>query len=55
MDKSDMSNLCDFKYEEHWIKANRDRTMPQEDWMKWYMNNCGKCIYMCEICMYGEK
>ena len=29
--------------------------MPQEEWNKWFDEHCGKCKYMCEICMYGEN
>ena len=28
--------------------------MPQDEWNKWFGEHCGKCKYMCEICMYGE-
>lgn len=53
--KQDMSKMCNFKYEENWIKANHDKTMEQEEWDKWFSEYCGKCKYMCEICMYGEN
>lgn len=52
--KLDMSNLCNFKYEEFWMKANYYKTMEQDEWMEWYLKHCGKCKYMCEICMHGE-
>lgn len=51
----DMSEHCGFKYEEYWYKANEEKTMSQEDWHAWYNSNCGNCIHMCEICMYGEN
>lgn len=43
--KYDMSDKCGFLYEE-------PRT---PEWEQWYMENCDKCCYMCEICMYGEE
>lgn len=52
--KVDMSSTCEFKYTEYWMKANMEGTLSEEDWYKWYDAHCGKCIYMCEICMYGE-
>jgi hypothetical protein len=53
--KQDMSKECDFKYNEYWLAANKLYTMSQDDWSKWYSEHCGKCQYMCEICMYGEE
>jgi hypothetical protein len=53
--RTDMSGTCEFKYDEYWMAANHYHTMSQEDWMKWYNEHCGKCIYMCEICMHGEE
>lgn len=53
--KEDMSKNCSFKYNEYWSAANHYRTMSQLEWIKWYSENCGKCQYMCEICMYGEE
>lgn len=53
--KIDMSKECGFKYFEYWNQANHLRTMSQDEWSKWYDNHCGKCQYMCEICMHGEK
>jgi hypothetical protein len=52
--KQDMSKRCGFKYNEYWSAANTSQTMPQEDWLTWYKEHCGKCQYMGEICMYGE-
>ena len=54
MDKEDMSEYCDFKYNEYWLAANQLHTMPQDEWNQWFDEHCGKCKYMCEICMYGE-
>lgn len=53
--KQDMSQSCGFGYNDYWIKANELHTMSQEDWKEWYGEHCGKCQYMCEICMYGEE
>lgn len=55
MDKEDMSEYCDFKYNEYWLAANHLHTMSQDEWNKWFDERCGKCKYMCEICMYGEE
>lgn len=55
MSKTDMSRTCGFKYHEYWDKANNKRTMTQEEFKKWYNDNCAQCIYMGEICMYGEE
>lgn len=53
--KEDMSECCDFKYNEYWLAANHLRTMPQDEWNKWFDEHCGKCKYMREICMYREE
>ena len=53
-EKCDMSGTCGFKYDEDWMQANHYHTMPQDEWDKWYWEHCGKCKYMCEICMYGD-
>lgn len=55
MDKKDMSEFCDFKYDEYWLAANHLHTMSQDKWNKWFDEHCGKCKYMCEICMYREE
>ena len=52
--KQDMSKICNFEYNENWVKANCDETMAEEEWNKWYSEHCEKCKYMSEICMYGE-
>lgn len=51
--KEDMSKTCGFKYNEFWTAFNR-RIISKDEWNKWYNENCGRCKYMCEICMYGE-
>lgn len=53
-EKCDMSGTCGFKYDEYWMRANHYHTMPQDEWNKWYNEHCGRCQYMCEICMHGE-
>lgn len=53
-EKKDMSNSCDFMYQDYWTKANVTHELTQEDWMQWYNEHCANCKYMCEICMYGE-
>jgi hypothetical protein len=53
--KQDMSKECNFKYSEYWVAANVLHTMSQDAWSNWYNQHCGKCQYMCEICMYGEE
>ena len=52
--KCDMSGTCGFKYDEYWMRANHYHTMPQDEWNKWYNEHCGRCQYMCEICMHGD-
>lgn len=54
MKKQDMSSDCGFQYERKWVEANIHKTLSQEEWMEWYNSNCGKCIHMCEVCMFGE-
>ena len=51
--KIDMSKKCGFKYYEY-RKLKSENALSQDEWNNWYNNNCGKCKYMCEICMYGE-
>lgn len=49
-----MSKQCNFKYSEYHVRANILNTMNKEEWEKWFSENCNKCKYMCEVCMYGE-
>lgn len=51
--KIDMSKKCGFKYYEY-RKLKSENALSQDEWNNWYNNNCGKCKYMWEICMYGE-
>lgn len=51
--KIDMSKKCGFKYYEY-RKLKAENALSQDEWNNWYGNNCSKCKYMCEICMYGE-
>ncbi|WP_417093756.1 hypothetical protein [Eubacterium sp.] len=53
--KQDMSKTCGFSYQDNWTKANVTHEISHEEWKKWYATHCGKCQYMCEICMYGEE
>lgn len=53
--KQDMSGTCEFKYNEYWQDTNVHRTMSEAKWREWYNAHCGKCKYMCEICMYDEN
>jgi hypothetical protein len=54
MKKTDMSKACNFEYEDKWIAANTNKTLSQEEWLKWYNAHCGQCIHMGEICMFDE-
>ena len=54
MDKIDMSSTCGFKDAEMWHK-HYNHEITDEEFNKYWDNNCGKCIHMCEICMYGEN
>lgn len=52
--KQDMSKVCAFKCDEYRYKAHVTHEISEEAWVNWYQNYCGKCQYMCEVCMYGE-
>lgn len=54
MDKIDMSSICGFKDAEMWYKCY-NREITDEEFNIYWDNNCGKCVHMCEICMYGEN
>ena len=54
-EKENMSTSCGFEYTQRWLDANYYKTTTQEDWLNWYSNHCGKCIHMCEICMFEES
>lgn len=51
----DMHDICEFKYNEYRLKANITHEIKIDEFNKWYDSYCGKCKYMCEICMYGEE
>ena len=51
----DMHESCGFQYFDLWRKANVTGELSQDEWSQWYSNHCGKCQYMSEICMYGER
>ena len=54
MSKQDMSKECGFKEMEMFYKHyNGEITVEELD--EYYNNNCMKCIYMYEICMYGAE
>lgn len=53
--KQDMSAVCGHHYEEYWYAANEKHTMPQDQFQQWFKQNCAKCLYMSEICMFGEE
>jgi hypothetical protein len=53
MDKQDMSRTCGFKDAELGFKR-ASCEITDEEYDEYFDNNCGKCKYMCEICMYGE-
>ena len=50
----DMSSKCGIKYFEMCIQE-RDGQITDEEFQEWFADNCAKCSYMCEICMYGEE
>lgn len=50
----DKSTTCGMHYEEYWRAVHIDHTMSQEEFNKWFMENCYQCCWMSEICMYGE-
>lgn len=51
----DMHDRCGFKYDEYWFKTNITHEIRTEEFNKWHDSHCGRCKYMCEICMYGEE
>lgn len=51
----DMHDICGFKYNEYRLKASITHEIKIDEFNKWYDSHCGKCKYMCEICMYGEE
>ena len=54
MDKLDMSKNCGFNDVEMWHKRDRNE-ITQEEYDIWVTNNCSKCTYSSDICMYGEE
>lgn len=53
MQKQDMSATCGFKDVELYYNL-QDGEIAQEEYNKYWDNNCSKCEYMIEICTYGE-
>ena len=45
-EKRDMSQECGFEYEKAWLDGDID---------EYCQKYCDKCIYMHEICMFGEE
>ena len=54
MDKKDMTFQCGFKSEDKWYDAHINKTLDIDEYYKWYDNNCAKCVYASDVCMYGE-
>jgi hypothetical protein len=54
MKKYDMSKTCAFKNFDMW-KAHVENRITDEEYYSWYDQHCGRCKYMCEICMWGEE
>ncbi len=44
----DKSKHCGFKFENGYLKTEKDRT-------KYFKKYCSKCKHMSEICMFGEE
>lgn len=55
MIKQDMTFQCGLKSEENWYNAHIDKTLDIDEYYKWYDDNCAKCIYASDVCMYGEE
>lgn len=53
MGDKDMSSTCGFHYFEYFVARDKGE-MTKEKFSAWFDENCAKCFYMCEICMYGE-
>ena len=54
MSKQDMSKECGYKDAEMHFK--RDYGMITEEEFNEYWNKyCGRCLFMCDICMCGEE
>lgn len=52
--KKDMHETCDINYSAMWFKCHVSHTITQEEFDKWLEEHCYKCIYMSDVCMYGE-
>jgi len=50
----DMSATCGFKDTAMYYKREIGE-ITEGEYFEYYDNNCGKCIYMWEICMCGEE
>lgn len=49
--KTDMSCKCGG---DKWFQLYGDE-ITKEEYEEWYKENCAKCIYAYEVCMYGEE
>ena len=53
MKKMDMSDTCNFDYFEL-ARKQECGEISDGDFVQWYGDHCAKCVFMSEICMYGE-
>lgn len=53
MIKKDMRYKCLGLYDELWQQCYIKNTISQEEFLKWYNENCNRCIFMNEVCMDG--
>lgn len=52
--KWDMSTSCGLMYDKYWADTHVHHTMSEEYFKKWFMENCARCKWMSEVCMFGE-
>lgn len=52
--ESEAPLACGLAYETMFGKRHRGE-ISEAEFQKWYSDNCAKCRYMGEICMYGEE
>ena len=53
--KKDMSGTCGQHYDKYWDDTNIHHTMTPEAFEAWLRENCYKCRWMSDICMFGES
>lgn len=51
--KVDKSYNCKLAYFDMCIKR-LNQEITEEEFQDWFNRYCLNCLYMCEICMYGE-